>query len=113
MEFGTHSHWTRRTWLKAVGASVALLPAPGIGLAIDDPNPYAPFKMGIQSYSLRGYKTLREALQKTKDLGLHYWESYAAHIPTSAESAPSDKAVAEEFGVHVVGFGVIRFTNDR
>ena len=65
----------------------------------DDDNAYGPFKMGIQSYSLRHFK-LDEALAMTKDLGLHYWESYPAHIPADAAQGrrnarrrPSDDGV--------------------
>ena len=47
---------------------------------------YSPFKMGLQSYSLRGLTRdgkadLTKALAATKELGLHYWESYPAHVP--------------------------------
>ena len=53
--------------------------------------PYGPFKMGLQSYSLRGYMVkgkpdVEKALAITKDLGLHYWEAYPAHIPTVASA---------------------------
>src|SRR4051794_33471213 len=75
--------------------------------------PYGPFKMGIQSYSLRHYK-LDEALAKTKELGLGFWESYSAHIPVVAEPARVDefKAKAADHGVKVIGYGVIKFTKD-
>src|SRR5690349_5465080 len=43
-------------------------------------NSYAPFRMGLQSYSLRGYK-VGEALEKTKALGLSYWEAWNGHLP--------------------------------
>ncbi len=44
-------------------------------------SPYRPFKMGLQSYSLRGLTetaspTCAKALAATKELGLHYWESF-------------------------------------
>jgi inosose dehydratase len=75
---------------------------------------YGPFKMGIQSYSLRNFK-LDEALAKTKELGLSYWESYNAHIPTITEPdkvAELQKKAAES-GVKVIAYGVIKFTKDH
>jgi inosose dehydratase len=76
--------------------------------------PYGPFKMGLQSYTLRNFK-LDEALAKTKELGLSYWESYSAHVPALTEP---DKVAAlqkktGEYGVRVIGYGVIRFTKDH
>ncbi|SRR5581483_9429499 len=47
---------------------------------------YAPFKMGIQSYSLRHYP-FDEAVSKTHALGLRFWESYQDHVPLSPDSA--------------------------
>jgi len=78
-----------------------------------EPGPYGPFKMGIQSYSLRhfGYD---DALAHTKSYGLHYWESYSAHIrPDATDDKIFDvKKRAEAAGVKVVGFGVVPFTKD-
>lgn len=42
--------------------------------------PYGPFRMGIQSYSLRAFD-FDQALEMTRKLGLRYWESFQAHIP--------------------------------
>jgi inosose dehydratase len=89
----------------ALGRRAGAQPAPEKG-------PYGPFRMGIQSYSLREFK-VDEALAKTKELGLHYWESYPAHIPTDAAQAAAMKAKTGEAGVQVVGYGVVRFTKDH
>jgi inosose dehydratase len=81
--------------------------------------PYGPFKMGLQSYSLRGIgpggkPDLDSALAATKDLGLHFWESYPAHIPTTTDPAAiaGFKKKLEDAGVAVLGYGVVRFTSD-
>ena len=43
--------------------------------------------MGLQSYSLRGFTEPNgqpdraKALAASKKLGIHYWESYTAHVP--------------------------------
>ena len=56
---------------------------------------YAPFKVGLQSYSLRHFK-LAEALSKTKALGVHFWESYSAHTNPDPAKAAEYKAQAAE-----------------
>lgn len=59
-------------------ASLALLSRQA--QAARDDKPYGPFRMGLQSYSLRGYD-FDTALDMTQKLGIHYWESFQAHIP--------------------------------
>lgn len=109
------AHWepTRRDALKSLvaAATAAGLAGDSIALAGDEQkSPYGPFKMGIQSYSLRHF-TLKDALRKTKQLGLGYWESFNAHVPR--ESSPSTIArLAREFGVVIVGYGVVPFGED-
>lgn len=44
---------------------------------------YAWFPMGIQSYSLRGYK-VDEALDHVQKLGLHHVEFFSGHMPLNA-----------------------------
>ena len=78
--------------------------------------PYGPFKMGLQSYSLRGLKTdgkpdLAKALAATKDLGLTFWEAYPAHLPMSGDPAAMKKQLADA-GVTVLGYGVLPFSKD-
>jgi inosose dehydratase len=105
---------TRREAL-AAGLAATGLALGGRRLAADEPDsgPYGPFKMGLQSYSLRNFK-LHEAMTKTtRDLGLHYWEAYPAHIPTDPALAEHQREHAEEHGVQVVGYGVVHFGRDR
>jgi inosose dehydratase len=103
---------TRREVLAAGLATASALALGPRAFGAD--SPYGPFKMGIQSYSLRHYK-LDEALAKTKELGLGFWESYSAHIPVVAERAKVDefKSKAADHGVKVIGYGVIKFTKDH
>jgi sugar phosphate isomerase/epimerase len=75
------------------------------------PGPYGPFKMGIQSYSLRHYP-FEKALELTHELGLKYWESFSAHTPIDANKAAQAQTDAEKAGVDIVGFGVVRMTRD-
>jgi sugar phosphate isomerase/epimerase len=74
--------------------------------------------MGLQSYSLRGLTRedrpdLHTALAATKDLGIHYWESYPAHVPSNAPAAL--KGIQRELAlteVELIGYGVVRFNSD-
>jgi sugar phosphate isomerase/epimerase len=75
--------------------------------------------MGIQSYSLRGLTTggqadVTKALAATKELGIHYWESYPAHVPMSGgpRTLHDVKADIEAAGVTVIGYGVVPFGTD-
>jgi inosose dehydratase len=96
--------------------------AGGIGLALAPlvagparaEKPYGPFKMGIQSYSLRGYK-LDQALEQTKGLGLHYWEAYPGHIPLTTESAQvaEIQGKLKAAGVRLLAHGVNGFGADQ
>lgn len=102
--------WTRREAL-AAGVAAAGLWAFGRSTRADEPDIYGPFKMGIQSYSLRNYG-FEDALDLTRDLGLKYWESYSAHIPTVRAKAEAHLREATERGVVVAGFGVVGFGKD-
>ncbi len=101
---------------EALAAGMAIAGSLSLGRwahAADTPEntPYGPFRVGLQSYSLRHFK-LDEALSKTRELGLHFWESYPAHIPPEVSTAKEFAAKAESAGVKVSGFGVVRFTKD-
>jgi len=115
---------TRREILAAGLTGAGLLAAGRLTLgawtAPEARGDYGPFKMGLQSYSLRGYTTdgkadVKKAVAVTKELGLHYWESYTAHVPMSAD-ADTIKALKQEIeaqGVHVGGYGVVHFNKDE
>jgi sugar phosphate isomerase/epimerase len=102
--------WTRREALAAGLAAAGAWAWSGRARA-DEPGEYGPFRMGIQSYSLRNFG-FEEALDRTKDLGLKYWESYSAHIPPDADKAAEHARKAAMRGVGVVGFGVVHFGKD-
>ena len=101
---------TRR---EALAAGAATLGALALGVRpsrADDADRYGPFKMGLQSYSLRHFKR-DEALAKTKELGLHYWESFPAHVPlvTDPEQVVKYRDLTQSYGVSVIGYGVMHF----
>ena len=106
---------TRRAALAASLAAIGTLALGRTGFAFADDtpgdSPYGPFRMGLQSYSLRHFK-LDEALAKTKELGLHYWEAYPNHIPPDLKTAEANAKTAADMGVKVAGFGVVHFGKD-
>jgi inosose dehydratase len=77
-------------------------------------NPYGPFRMGIQSYSLRHFGFER-ALELTRELGLQWCEAFPMHFPYFA---PRDQwvtmqAMVKRSGVQVVAYGVVGFGADE
>lgn len=105
---------SRRDFL-AAGAAFAGAIALGVRPTLGDPisaGDYGPFKVGLQSYSLRHYKTA-EALARSKDLGVHFWESYSAHTNPDPAKAAEYKSLAAASGVEVIGYGVSSFTSDH
>jgi inosose dehydratase len=105
--------------LSAAGALALGLRSARAAAPITDSGPYGPFKMGLQSYSLRaigagGKPDLDAALAATQELGLHYWESYPAHIPTVTDpgAIAGLKSKCAAAGVTVLGYGVVRLTSD-
>lgn len=106
---------SRRDLLRAAGLGVAGVTVGGVAdaaSALWSIGAKPQFKLGIQSYSLREYETA-EALEWSKKLGLHYWESYSKHIPTDASQASKARETAEASGVSVIGYGVVHFSKDH
>ncbi len=77
-------------------------------------NPYAPFRMGVQSYSLRGYKA-EEAMKHTKELGLTYWEGWDGHLPITDDpkKLAEYKEMLKSYGLIMPTYGVVYFGNDE
>lgn len=102
----------RREFLKsaALAAGAVSLGAPLLRGA-EGKDPYAGLKMGIQSYSLRGYKDPKVALEHTKAFGLKYWESYPAHVPMSSvpKTIQEQKEMLKAADVQLVAYGVLGF----
>lgn len=103
---------TRRSFLKttsliAAGAACGALPRLAHAAELTGP------KLGIQLYSLRGYK-LDEALKHASDMGFEQVEFYSGMLATNAsdeEIAATKKKVAA-LGMSVSGHGVNRLTKD-
>ena len=105
--------FARRDFLKAGVAGAAGLML-GSQARADDASPYGPFKMGVQSYSLRSTKDLGEMLAKVKELGLKYIEFYPNHAPitTDAKKIAEIKEKCAEVGVTPMAYGVSAFGED-
>ena len=106
---------SRRELLKTGAASIACAAALGSPLeALARDGLYGPFRVGIQSYSLRGMN-FADALEATRKFGLLYWESFQAHIPFT-DDAVKIKATLEAFktaGVRLWGWGVQGFDGNE
>ena len=101
---------SRRDFLKTGGALSAGLVTGVPLLAAEKTDAYGGFKMGIQSYSLRGFDA-KTALKHTKALGLKYWEAYPRHVPmgTLPKHIREQKAMLKEAGVTLLAYGVLGF----
>ncbi|CUU35605.1 MAG: sugar phosphate isomerase/epimerase [Armatimonadetes bacterium] len=77
-------------------------------------DPYHPFQMGIQSYSLRGFG-FEEALKRTRQLGLEWVEAFPMHFPYFAprEQWASMKEMVARTQTQVVAYGVVGFGADE
>ena len=107
---------SRRDFLKAgaVAAAAVCTGTLALGTAVAADDPYRGFKMGIQSYTLRGFK-VQEALEISKKLGLHYWEAYPEHIKVGAvpNYIAEQKALLAGADVKLVAFGVVPFSDNE
>jgi sugar phosphate isomerase/epimerase len=101
---------SRRSWLAAgcAGAVSAVVSPRGAAAAAAPP-----LTLGIQLYSLRGYK-VDEALKHARDLGLTRVEFYAGMYPLNADAAAiaAMNAKLAELGLSISAHGVNRFTKD-
>jgi sugar phosphate isomerase/epimerase len=105
---------SRRAFVRgaALGAtSLTLLPQSDIQA---QKSPYGPFRMGIQSYSLRHFK-VEEALAKTQSLGLKFWEAYPGHLPLTAnpKQIAAYKEMLKACDIKLAAYGVLDFSADE
>ena len=103
---------TRRSFLKAtslIAAGAACGALPRLAFAAEPTGP----KLGIQLYSLRGYK-LDEALKHASDIGFAQVEFYSGMLPinSSDEEINATKKKVADLGMTISGHGVNGFTKD-
>lgn len=89
---------SRRDLLQA-GAFGAVALATG-RMAAADSRTYGPFRVGLQSYSLRAFD-LPTALDMTRSLAVRYWEATQSHVPLTEDPAAIEK-VRRLFADHLV-----------
>ncbi len=111
--------WTRRQMLAAGCAAVGAMAIGGAASAAvratdEKSGADEPFKLGLQSYSLRGYRTAghadtARALKVSGELGIHYWEAYPEHIPLThnPQQIEERQRQLKEAGVTLMGYGVV------
>jgi len=111
---------SRRQFLAGGLAASVLATAPISSASFAPARSEGPFKLGLQSYSLRGLTTggkpdLAKALAASRELGIHYWEAYPAHFPgdSSPDQLRALKSELEAAGVQVNGYGVVHVGRDE
>lgn len=101
---------SRRSFLStSVAATSLALATQRMSWAADKPR----LNLGIQMYSLRGYK-IDDALRWAKELGFSHVEFYSGMFPTDAtpEQIKDIQAKVAEHGLVISAHGVNRFTKD-
>ena len=104
---------TRREFLSTASAAAIVLSGRSNADVFLVDGDYGPFRMGMQSYTLRAFSFDR-AIELTQKFGLHYWESYQAHIGLTEDhdklSSIADKLTSNK--ILLMGWGVQAFDSD-
>ena len=102
---------SRRQFLATSAVGAATLAGISSASAADA---YGGFKMGVQSYSLRGFDA-PTALKHTKTLGLKYWEAYPKHVPmgTLPDHVAKQRKMLADAGVQLIAYGVLGFDGNE
>lgn len=106
---------TRREFLQAGSLGAAAL---SLGMTTQvfaaPADPFHGFKMGLQSYTLREFK-VEKALETTKALGLHFWEAFPGHIPSTTVpgTIEAQKKLLDASGVKLLAYGVVNFDGNE
>ncbi|MFQ6098448.1 MAG: sugar phosphate isomerase/epimerase family protein [Armatimonadota bacterium] len=95
--------------------SAAAIPLLGASstVARSDAAPYGPFKMGVQSYSLRNFDR-DKMLQAVAGMGLKYLEAFNSHFPVTqdAKTIGDYRKALDARGIELLAFGVVGFGKD-
>lgn len=106
------SRQSRRLFLQKTSAAAAVAACGVVPTMARAAEAAAP-KLGIQLYSLRGYKA-DEALKHASDMGFEQVEFYSGMLPlnSSDEDINTMKKKVADLGMSISGHGVNRFTKD-
>jgi len=106
----------RRRFLQTGAAATLGLAALPTSAAADAPerDPFGGFLLGVQSYSFRNF-SLEQALQRTRDLGLHFIELTNGHVPVSSTPAQIQAArnLCFQYDITPLAFGVEGFSRNH
>ncbi|MEP6756319.1 MAG: sugar phosphate isomerase/epimerase [Chthonomonadales bacterium] len=105
--------FSRRDFLTAAaGSALAVAGSNALALPVFDGD-YGPFRMGMQSYTLRAF-SFERAIELTSKFGLHYWESYQAHIGLTEDKTKiaAIRATLKSNKIRLMGWGVQAFDAD-
>jgi len=104
----------RRQFLQSSFAATTAVMGTGLAAQAAGDDPYGGFKMGVQSYSLRGFDA-PTALKHTVTLGMKYWEAYPKHVPlgTLPKHVAEQKAMLNSAGVTLIAYGVVGFDENE
>jgi len=107
VQFATGRAWRSILWCCALIGG--LTPLTGNG-AEPEQDPYHGFKVGIQSYSLRGFD-VDTALKHSQKLGLKNWETFPGHVKvgTVPSYIEEQKKKFSDAGIRLMSFGVVGF----
>ncbi|MBX2841106.1 MAG: sugar phosphate isomerase/epimerase [Flammeovirgaceae bacterium] len=106
--------FTRKSFLKTIGAGVASLSVPNIVLSSPKIKADHNLKFGLASYSFRKF-SLEDTIKMTHQLNLKHIALKSMHLPTKS-SADEIKAMAKkvrDVGIDLYGGGVIYMKSDK
>jgi inosose dehydratase len=108
-------HCSRRTFLGSATGALALAATRLRARAADEgADSFGGFNLGLQSYTLRGFKVDR-ALDEIKNLGLHSVEFFESHFSSKSSDADIQamKSKTAALGIKMMGHGVNPMTKDH
>jgi inosose dehydratase len=109
----TDLHLSRRALLRSAALTLTGAALSRRTSAAASPGPYGPFRMGMQSYTLRAFP-LDEALRLTRTLDLQYWEAFPDHLPMTDDPArlAGYRQKLKDAGIQLLTYGVVGFGGD-
>jgi inosose dehydratase len=104
----------RRRFLQAGAIATLGLSAGATAAKTAERDAFGGFLLGVQSYSFRNFN-LEQALQRTRDLGLHFIELFSAHARLSSTPAQIQAArnLCFQYDITPIAFGVESFTRNH
>lgn len=104
---------SRRHFLRQLSAASALAACPGLTWGAEA-DPYHGLKVGLQSYTLRNFD-VEQAIEHSKKLGIHFWESYPKHVPMTTVPAAlaASRKQLNDAGITLLAYGVLGFDENE